>query len=1682
MHPAPLMTRPLCLIGIAALLAGCGQGEERAEAPVPAATAWGKVDDTGGGFVVAMPGEPRRLDEAEDRLDGAVGPRRALVAEDDGTVLSVRTFDLGGPPDDPGAVLDAVGHAWSAGPEPPEGRDLVLDGLPGREWSGRFRMPGDDEAEAEAVGRLRAVVAGRRVYVLGALGEGDIEDDADRFLASFRVTADLGALSEPIAPPPTAAEPTALVAAEPAGSPEPAEAAPAEAIAAAEPEPAEPEPAPTAWVAFEPAGGGFEAVLPGEPTVQDEGGRLVATAESDGVLYRVERIRLGDDAAGDPAGLLDRLREADLGARGGLVVREEPIDLGGHPGRDRVDQQRRPDGALVAEARSRTVLDGETAYVALCYRPAEAGSSADVDRFFDAFRPDLSTAAPAPAVAAVPEPAPEPPPIDLGAAVASEVAPWPPEAPALRPIEARDLSYDWKAGRSRAFAVEAVADTGGGIERMVGSVLYEVVAVDDGTASIVATADVTVSWPPADGSEPKGHWYDRPGSPVRVALTVDRDGRVVGSERISGEPIVLPGFGPLERVPLVPLPEGSAASWEGLAVAAIDAVQVTKGGDKGLGIGPKAPWRLAPAPAGEPETRLFSQQPSPAEDDARYRLAAGDDGAVELAIDRSIRADGPGPRGRREAIAQRGRVAFDPAAGAVRSVWMAAVVALDEGEEVRRVPLRLTCRAVEGRERDRALARIEWPPLWLRPASDAEIDAALDDLRADDDNRVAKAADRLRTWEPRPDRRDAVARALEAKLDGTPWIRGGLARALGVWGDERSIPPLIALSRRDQPEGRGESYEALGRIGPDPRSVDLLVPRLETDDWGVRLAVIAMGPLAEPALLDRIRDDGTPEAFRIRALEVLRQLGGRRSLPALEAIAAERPALDRARVAVEAIEAIARRHPSDAQADSWVDDLRSVDRGRVYRALEAMARARPDDRLRDRLSRAVEPSLDDREDRYATAACNALAVWADGRAIDALAAHVRDAGFRPWRDAARALVARSAGRGQLEAIVDRFRDDNGQVIAILKPAAAAVEPLLLERCRGDGPIEERVDACRLLGDLGTPGSLDQLRRLREVLEDEPLIREALQTIGRVRDRYPDAAAQEQWLADLALDPNRRTRALDALARARASDERRGPIARAVEQVLERDDRDRVVRACKALAVWGDDHSADLLARRAADRKFEPWRDALKALVELRPDEATARIIVDRWSEDVGLGRQLLAAIDEAAVPALAALVADDNADQGRRVEAARMLGQLQAERALDALRAATDESEPGGLVQASKAAVAQIQGRRITAAEFSELRDAARSDDVGKVRGALNRLATAMPDDGKRGEVLAAATAKLDHPDGGVADLAWRTLRAWGDDATRSALIDRLRRPDDPRWRDAAATLAALNPSRDAAVALARRLPDDEGRVRGLLGELGPEAAEPALLELIEAKDAPPPLRLACCRALVDLGTPACLPALRAIAARQPLIDLAHQAEGSERTINNRIPDDPTTAALLDDLNSGDPKRITPAVHRLAAVERPAHRRGEVADALERQLGSEVNDLPRHACRALAVWGDGGGADALAARVRDPAFPDWRDAATALVALSAARPHLEAVAARAAEDPGLVDRLFAGLPTGSEPVLLAILGDAGQPTPARAAAVRALRTIGTPAALGPLHEAARVLERERLVSAAEGTLHAIDGA
>ncbi|MBX3223643.1 MAG: HEAT repeat domain-containing protein, partial [Labilithrix sp.] len=425
------------------------------------------------------------------------------------------------------------------------------------------------------------------------------------------------------------------------------------------------------------------------------------------------------------------------------------------------------------------------------------------------------------------------------------------------------------------------------------------------------------------------------------------------------------------------------------------------------------------------------------------------------------------------------------------------------------------------------------------PEAVAPLSGKLDDATPNVRVEVARALARL------GDAR-AVVPLVGKVQDSVPEVRQAVVRALGDLGDTRATQALLLALRDNVPEVKVEALAALGRLRAAD-AVEAIAPLALERNAGVRQsALVALG---------RIGTDGAVRAL-VKALGTHEDAtAGVERTPVRDAlVAAGAPA-------VAELTALLDRPVSPAVASSaaWVlGELRatrsapalvaSLRKGTLpaTAALRALAGAGTPDQVPVVLEFVADPSPATREEARLAATALLDPARPDGRAVEPLAATLKNARTTPRERAAIATLLGRTGapRAATELIGLVASKDEGLRLAAIDALGAlgaaeagstiggAVDDVLVPLLADPDPAV-RLRAAVALGASGGPKARREL--LAKLDGGEELDRFALfEALGGVLARHPDDAAARRVFGELGIAAGpERDAVIGAAGRARA---------------------------------------------------------------------------------------------------------------------------------------------------------------------------------------------------------------------------------------------------------------------------------------------------------------------------------------------------------------------------------------------------------------------------------------------------------------------------------------------------------------------------------------------------------------------
>jgi HEAT repeat protein len=636
---------------------------------------------------------------------------------------------------------------------------------------------------------------------------------------------------------------------------------------------------------------------------------------------------------------------------------------------------------------------------------------------------------------------------------------------------------------------------------------------------------------------------------------------------------------------------------------------------------------------------------------------------------------------------------------------------------------------------------------------------------------------------------DAVAPLLGKLDDASPAVRIQIVRALAKLGDKRAVVPLVGKVQDSVVDVRQAVVRALGELG-DARAGQALVLSLRDGVTEVRIeAVHALGRLHSQDTTDSVAPLAVDRnaALRQAALSALGRIGTRDSVRALVSalgLAEDagggfehtpvRDALVTAGdAAVPELSALLEGTPTPQVATSaaWVlGELHAANEAKTIisamrrgvlptaAALHALAGAKTRDGVPIVLEFIGNSSPTVRAEAARAAAALLDPSRPDGRAVEPLAAALRNANLTPQERATLALLLGRTGAPRAATILVGLSNAKFPALKLaavdalgtLGPAGA--DDALLEKLE-DEDAAMRLHAAIALGDAGSAKAREAL--LAKLEAGEEVDRAAsLTALGGIMARVPTEGAMRRLARalELAAGPERDA-LLSALGRSRAP----GTVAvlDGVAHGVDADDR----RAVAALLPLHPRASAEPIARRAlrdADasvRAQAAW--AMGTLGDANDATGLAALTALANGQDVDTAVNAVGAIGRMAARAHAPQVAERTLcpflRDGRayvRTNALAGLAALGARCGDGASERGILEGDTNELARAAAAAVIQ-RGTRPSAGDESSLEHCAQTDRSGSVAERCRRKVRREPDGAR-------ASGEADHsvevyvvPDGG---------------------------------------------------------------------------------------------------------------------------------------------------------------------------------------------------------------------------------------------------------------------------------------------------------------------------------------------
>ena len=893
-----------------------------------------------------------------------------------------------------------------------------------------------------------------------------------------------------------------------------------------------------------------------------------------------------------------------------------------------------------------------------------------------------------------------------------------------QPVISKDgvptLAYGWKAGKTYVYAVDLVVDAGSTEISRNGYSIYQVKAVDpnNGEITLDHSGWFITTKRSKDGAILPGGTSNREKSP-EITLKIDPQGEVQHASGAS--PLSL--LGDFAMLLIEPLPDDRVRRWDDSRTIALTEVEQVPGGAAnvprlgrpGLDNLPR-PGSLAsrarPSLRGRPSSRVpgrlpsISQpapqpQPQPqakvilheATEDTKYILGDIKGGVATFRKDyematREVVGDQP-----RVKMSGRGNIGFDLKEGVPVTMDYVLNVVENSGNATFRLPIKVNCRLVEGKEREMGLRPSVYEPTANNKLEGNDLARLLADLKSPDNGKRQAAYKALADAKPVEARRGEVCRALgKLHRESDIFQRGQLARALGVWGDDDSLDDLFdGLKENLFGSPRDQLYEAVTRLSPTARTASRLIPYLLIEQDRASKALRAIGAPAEAPLLKEVEDSTDPK-LRAEACRVLKDVGSSESVPILEQIVQMKGEGDIGRNAQEALNQAAKRWPTDAEWTGLLKQARSPDGRKRRGAVDRISVANRVEARQPEVARALESLLTDVDGGTQALAFRALTIWGDAQSRGPILDRLDDPDLLPVADAIAAIVKLGPDERAVRSIAGRIKKDRGPTIEALASMGPIAEGAAIEAFQKAGDDwGAEVEFIRLLGKIGTPACLPTLRG---VDKSKDPFGESARAIGSVEQRAAGGSGLKKLVGEFRSgDDGRRKQAVEAFARMKPIQAAREQVARGLDELWEVDDLwlKQVLR--EAVVAWGDDKSADVLTDLLAQPDCKQWEEALHALVVLRPDAKTAELLGARFAKDPGRIGELARKMPLEAEKVLLA-IASGTGELRTRVEACAALARCATPASSEGLKTLAKRSNAEDIARVAEEALAGIKARQ----------------------------------------------------------------------------------------------------------------------------------------------------------------------------------------------------------------------------------------------------------------------------------------------------------------------------------------------------------------------------------------------------
>lgn len=317
---------------------------------------------------------------------------------------------------------------------------------------------------------------------------------------------------------------------------------------------------------------------------------------------------------------------------------------------------------------------------------------------------------------------------------------------------------------------------------------------------------------------------------------------------------------------------------------------------------------------------------------------------------------------------------------------------------------------------------------------------------------------------PNDDKQKAEGARLLGKLlvDQPPDVCGKVLQVLKTWATKDCLPDLVEYARRDQKNAAGNAdlIDVLAQFpeASAAEAIALQLPNIHTRAKAAQ-ALLKLGPVADNVVLQHINDADVAVQKEARGLARLLKISDERQL------------------------------------DQTLADVADARIARSRAALHHLAQLRPDDASRAKVSRALNATLLDPARGLSDESLNALRIWGSPENTDTLLSMLGPYDKSGMGRNARVIEFLGALKDPRAAAALTPGLEHGRERSLVSAALKKIGPAVQEPVIPylDSLSEAtRIEASRILGEIGTPKSLDPLEKAYRNAGGDPVFSQELQ--------------------------------------------------------------------------------------------------------------------------------------------------------------------------------------------------------------------------------------------------------------------------------------------------------------------------------------------------------------------------------------------------------------------------------------------------------------------------------------------------------------------------------------------------------------------------------------------------------------